>query len=201
MLGTAGRWWPIPVAVGLSLLIQRAAYTGRYEVRGHAAGHLSSGSFVFLAVVVAGVLLWSTPAARRSPLVLVGLAVWLSAGVAIAIGNVLVVDALIDTGQATTSTGGITESSTLSDSHWLANAAPFVAVVGAFVVVFALYLVGAASARLAGVAGVLNVLVPPWILPGSGVILITIACVVLAERTARSTVGRPEVSREIGTAL
>lgn len=87
-MAIARRWWPIPVAIVLSVLVQTAAYTGRYDVSGHAAEHLSSGSFVFLAMVVAGVLLWTTPAARRSPFVLVGLALWLGAGVAIAIGNV-----------------------------------------------------------------------------------------------------------------
>src|SRR5687767_5557498 len=101
------RWWPIPVAVALSIVVQTVLYAGRYDVSGHAAEHLDSGSFVFLATVVAGVLLWTTPAARRSPLVLVGLATWLGAGVAIAVGNVRVVDALIDAGHAITPTGSL----------------------------------------------------------------------------------------------
>lgn len=196
-MGIARRWWPLPVAVGLSLLVQTLAYTGRYDVSGHASGHLSSGTFVFLATVVAGVLLWTTPSARRSPLVLVGLAVWLGAGVAIAIGNARVVDALIDTGQANTPTSQLVESSTVSDAHWLANNAPYVAVVGAFVVVVGIYLVRSASARLAGVAAVLNVLVPPWILPGAGIVLIAVARVVAVEKAARSTEwGHSEASRE-----
>jgi hypothetical protein len=193
VIAIARRWWPIPVAVGLSLLIQTAAYTSRYDVGGHAAGHLSSGSFVFLATVVAGVLLGTTPATRRSAFVLVGLATWLGAGVAIAIGNVRVVDALIDAGQATTSTGNLVESSAVSDSHWLANTAPLLAVAGAFIVVLGMYRVRAASARLAGAAAVLNVLVPPWILPGFGVVVVAIARVVAVEKAARSTTpGSPQ---------
>jgi hypothetical protein len=175
VIGIVRRWWPIPVAVALSIVVQTNVYTGRYDVSGHAAEHLSSGSFVFLATVVAGVLLWTTPAARRSPFVLVGLATWLGAGVAIAIGNVRVVDVLIDAGQATTSTEGLVESSALSDSHWLANTAPFFAVAGAFAVVLGVYLVRAASARLACVAAVFNVLIPYWIVPGFGVVLLAIA--------------------------
>jgi hypothetical protein len=181
------RWWPIPVAVALSIVVQRVVYTGRYDVRGHAAEHLSSGSFVFLATVVAGALLWTTPAARRSPFVLVGLATWLGAGVTIAIGNVRVVDALIDAGQATTPTGSLVETPAVSDAHWLANTAPFIAVAGAFVVVLGVYLVRAASVRLAGVAAVLNVLVPYWIVPGFGVALVAIARVIAADKAARLT--------------
>jgi hypothetical protein len=200
-MGIARRWWPIPVAVALSLLVQTVAYTGRYDVSGHASGHLSSGTFVFLASVVAGVLLWTTPAARRSPLVLGGLAVWSGAGVAIAIGNVRVVDALIDSGQANTSTGSLIESSAVSDAHWLANVAPYIAVAGAFVVVLGVYLVRSASTRLAVIAAVLNVLIPPWILPGFGIVAIAIARIVAVERAARSTGGgHPELSREVSTA-
>jgi len=192
VIGMARRWWPIPAAVALSLLIQTVVYTGRYDVSGHAAEHLDSGSFVFLATVVAGVLLWTTPAARRSPLVLVGLAIWLGAGVAIAIGNVRVVDALIDAGYATSPTGSLVETPAVSDAHWLANTAPLVAIVGAFVVVLGLYLVGAASAGLAGIAAVLNVLIPFWIVPGFGVVLMAIARVVATEKAARSaTPGSP----------
>src|SRR5215210_8000486 len=109
------RWWQVPAAVALSIVVQTVVYTGRYDVGGHAAEHLGSGSFVFLATVVAGTLLWTTPAARRSPFVLGGLATWLGAGVAIAIGNVRVVDALIDAGQATTSTERLVDTPAVSD--------------------------------------------------------------------------------------
>ena len=185
MITMARRWWPIPVAAATSLVVQAVIYTGRYDVSGHASGHLDSGSFVFFATVVAAVLLWTTPAARRSPVVLVGLVTWLGAGVAIAIGNARVVDALIDAGQANTPTEGLVESAAVSDAHWLANTAPFVAVAGAFIVVLGMYLVRAASVALASVAAVLNVLIPPWILPGFGVVLLTIARVVATEKAAR----------------
>jgi hypothetical protein len=68
------RWWLLPVAVALSILLQMTLYTSRFDVSGHAAEHVGSGSFIFLATVVAGVLLWTTPTARRSPIVLLGLA-------------------------------------------------------------------------------------------------------------------------------
>ena len=118
------RWWPVPAVIGATVVLQQVTYSGRYDVGGHAAEHLGSGAFVFLAGAVAGLLLWLTPDARRSPIVLVGLAVWLAAGVAIAVGNVEVVDALIDSGQATTSTDALNETEAVSDAHGLANTAP-----------------------------------------------------------------------------
>src|SRR4051812_32082799 len=97
-----GRWWPLPVVVITTIVVQQVAYTSRYDVSGHASGHLSSGSFIFLAVVVSFVLLWSSPPTRRAPLVVCGVAAWLAAGVAIVVGNVRVVDVLIDLGQGRT---------------------------------------------------------------------------------------------------
>lgn len=186
VVAIARRWWPIPVAVAVSVLVQTVIYTGRYDVSGHAAEHLSSGSFVFLATVVAGVLLWTTPRARRSPVVLVGMAIWLAAGVAVAIGNARVIDALIAAGESTTSTGSLVETPALTEAHWLANTAPFAAIAGAFVIVLGVYLVRAASVALAAVAAVLNVLIPYWIVPGFGVAAIAVARVIATEKAANA---------------
>ena len=180
------RWWPLPVVVVAVVVVQQLAYTSRYDVSGHASGHLDSGSFVFLATVASFVLLWSTPATRRLPLVLVGIAAWLAAGLAIAIGNVRVVDVLIDTGQRSTPTGSIVGSARLDDAHWLADNAPYVAVLAAMVIVAGLWRAGLVSTRLTVVCGVLNVLVPPWIIPGVGVVIATIARCVAREREARA---------------
>ncbi|HEX4906835.1 MAG TPA: hypothetical protein VFU93_15380 [Acidimicrobiales bacterium] len=180
------RWWPVPASIGASLVLQQVAYTGRYDVGGHASEHLGSGSFVFLATAVSGLLLWLAPAARRSPIVVVGLAAWLAAGVAIAIGNVRVVEALIDSGQAATSTDLLQETTVISDAHDLANTAPLYAVVAAMAATFGLQHVGAISRRLAVVAAVLNVLIPYWLVPGFGVVVATVAVGIRRERTARA---------------
>jgi hypothetical protein len=174
--------------VAVALEVQQLTYSGRYDVGGHASEHLVSGAFVYMATAVTGLLLWLTPAARRSAIVVVGLAAWLAAGVAIAIGNVQVVDALIDSGQAFTSTDALRDTVGVSDAHDLANTAPLYAVVAAMVVTFGLYRVGAASVRLASIAAVLNVLIPYWIIPGFGVVVITIARAVARERAARARV-------------
>lgn len=179
------RWWPVPVAIATVLVLQQLVYTGRYDVGGHAGEHLGSGSFVFLAAVVAAVLLWTAPAARRSPFVLVGLAAWLGTGVAIAIGNAQVVDALIESGQAFTPTDSLRDTVAVSDAHDLANTAPLYAVGAAMVATFGLYRVGVASTTLAIVAAVLNVLIPYWIVPGFGLAVIAVGACIARERAAR----------------
>jgi hypothetical protein len=181
-----GRWWPLPVIVAATIIVQQVTYTSRYDVSGHAAGHLSSGSFVFLAVVVSFVLLWASPAARRAPLVLCGVAAWLAAGIGIVVGNVRIVDVLVDLGQGRTPTGAIVGSARLDDAHWLADTAPYIAVVAAMVIVAGLWRAGLVSMRFATVCAVLNVLVPPWILPGFGVVVATVARCIAREREARA---------------
>jgi hypothetical protein len=172
------RWWPLAAGLLAVLVVQRLAYTDRYDVGGHAAEHLGSGSFVFFATFVSGVLLWLAPSARRSPIVLIGLAAWLAAGVAIAIGNVQVVDALIESGQAFTGTDSLRDVAAVSDAHGLADSAPLVAVAAAMVVTFGLHHSGVISTRVAIVAAVLNVLIPYWIVPGFGLAVVAgVLCV------------------------
>ena len=179
------RWWPLPAAVAAALVVQQVAYTGRYDVGGHAAEHLSSGWFVFLATVVAGVLLWTTPSARRDAVVLIGLAGWLAAGMAILVGNVRVVDALVDAGQGRTPTDSLRAGPAVGAAHHLADTAPLYAVIAALVIVLGLYLRRAISRRLGIVAAVLNVLFPPWIVPGLGVVVVAAARCVARERADR----------------
>ena len=185
MIVLVRRWWPIPVAVVAAVILQQLFLTSRYDVRGHAGEHLGSASFVFLAMVVAGVLLWTTPVALRSPIVLVGLAIWLGAGVAVAVGNVRVVDVLIDSGQAHTPNDLVRDSAALTNAHDLANTAPLLAVLGAMVVTFGVFRARAVSGRVAAVAAGLNILVPYWVVPGFGVVVLAGVRVVARERAAR----------------
>jgi hypothetical protein len=190
VLDVVRRWWPVPVFVATSIAVQQATYTGRWDVGGHASGHLASGTFVFFASVVAALLLWLSPPARHSSLVLAGIVTWLGAGIAIAIGNVRVVDALIDSGQVHTPTDDLVGSEALSDAHWLADNAPYVAALGGILILGGLLLAGAVSRRLAIACALLTVLVPPWMMPGVGVVVATIALAVAREREARKSTHR-----------
>ena len=87
------RWWPMPVLLATSLVVQKALFESRYDVSGHAAEHLSSASVAFFAFALVAILLYVTPLARRQPLVLVTSAMWLFSTVLVLVGNVRVVDA------------------------------------------------------------------------------------------------------------
>jgi len=53
----ARRWSPVPALLGSSLVIQKLFFESRYDVAGHAAGHLSSATAPFFATAVV-ILLW-----------------------------------------------------------------------------------------------------------------------------------------------
>jgi hypothetical protein len=65
------RWWPVPVLLATSLVVQKALFESRFDVSGHAAEHLSSATAAFPAFALVAILLYVTPPARRQPLVLV----------------------------------------------------------------------------------------------------------------------------------
>ena len=71
------RWWPVPVLLAVSIIVQKAFVESRYDVSGHAAEHLQGATVVFPAFVIIAVLLYATPGARRQPLVLGACAMWL----------------------------------------------------------------------------------------------------------------------------
>jgi hypothetical protein len=184
VLDVLRRWWPVAAFVAVSVAVQRMTYTDRWDVGGHASEHLASGTFVFFASVVAATLLWLSAPARRSLIVIIGVVTWLGAGVAIAAGNVRVVDALIDSGQAWTSTDDVVGSRAIDDAHFLANNAPYVAVLGALAIILGLLLAGAVARGLAIACALLTVVIPPWILPGVGVVVATVALGIAREREA-----------------
>jgi hypothetical protein len=170
-----GRWWPVPVVLCGSLVIQKVFFESRYDVAGHAAGHLSSASTFFFACAVVIILLWATPSALREPDVLVACAAWLAATALVLVGNVRVVDALVDAGLGQTPTGSIPASADIEAAHDLANLAPWCAVITALGVTAALWWRGHVSTRVAVGAAVGTVLIPPWIVPGAGVIVLVVA--------------------------
>lgn len=181
------RWWPIAVLLAGSVVIQKAFFESRYDVAGHAAGHLSSASAPFFGFAVVSVLLFVTPRARRQVLVLVASAGWLAATVLVLIGNVRVVDALVRAGQGRTPTDALVEDGRVESARDLANLAPFVGVAAALALVGVLFLYRYISVRLAIGAAVLSVVFPPWIIPGAGVLVVTVARCVSYQRAATPT--------------
>jgi len=48
------RWWPVPVLLASSRVVQNVVFESRYDVSGHAAEHLASASVPFAAFAVGG---------------------------------------------------------------------------------------------------------------------------------------------------
>jgi len=165
------------VVLASSIVVQTLLFESRYDVSGHAAGHLSSATAPFGAFALVAILLWSTPTGRRQPDVLVACLAWLAATVLVLVGNVRVVDALVDAGLGRAPTEGLPDVA----DHGLANLAPWLAVVAAVTMAGVFWRRGHVSRRVAVGSALLSVVFPPWIIPGAGVLVLVVArCIVYA---------------------
>ena len=172
------RWWPIPALLILSLVVQKSLFESRYDVSGHAAGHLGSSTGIFLAVPIVLILVWVLDVDRFRPSILCGVVVWLIGLVGVLIGNVRVVNAI---GAANWT---LEEADRLGGSrpgfnsgHDLAEVSSFIAVAGALLLIASVWRARLVGRRVAIVCVVLSVLIPPWIFPGAGVVVLAIAVV------------------------
>jgi hypothetical protein len=180
------RWWPVAVLLAISLVVQKAFFESRYDVSGHAGEHLSSATVAFPAFALVAILLVVTPCARRQPIVLVTSAIWLVSTVLVLVGNVRVVDALVRAGMADTPTSQLVEDATIDSAHDLANLAPWLGVLAALALTGALWRYRHITGRVAIGAAILSVIFPPWIVPGAGVLVVTIARCLAFHRAART---------------
>lgn len=181
----ARRWWPVPAFLAASLVAQKVLLESRYEISGHAAEHLASAGVIFAGSALVAILFYVTPGARRAPLVLLTSAAWLVGLILVLIGNVRVVDALVEAGMAHTSTSRLVENVTIASAHDLANSAPRLGVVAALGLTAALWRGRHISGRVAMGAGVLSVVFPPWVMPGAGVLVLVVARAMSHHRSFR----------------
>lgn len=191
LVAIARRWWPIPVLLGGSLVIQKVLFESRYDVSGHAAGHLSSATAPFAAAAVLIILVWATPAGRRQADVIVACAAWFAATVLVLVGNVRVVDDLVDAGLGQAGTDDIPDTA----DHGLANLAMWLAVIAAVALAAVFWRRGHVSLRVAAGAAILSGVFPPWIIPGAGVIVLAVArCIAWARRSSEAVTAKGEAS-------
>ena len=169
------RWWPVPALIVSSVVVQKTLFESRYDVSGHAAEHLSSANAPFAAFALVAILMFVTPQARRQPVVLVAGAARLASTVLVLVGNVRVVDALVGAGMGHTPTSQLVPDANVESAHDLANLAPWLAVLAALALTGALWRYRHVSGRVAIGSAVVNVIFPPWILPGAGVLVLTVA--------------------------
>jgi hypothetical protein len=178
LLALLRRWWPIPAILIVSLVVQKTLFESRYDVSGHAAGHLGSSTAIFFAVAIVLILLWVLDRDRLRPSILGGCIVWLAGLVGVLVGNVRVVDAI------GTNNWSFEEADLLGGArpgydsgHDLAQVSSFVAVAGAWLLIASVWRAGAVSGRVAIVCAALSIVIPPWIFPGAGVVVLTFAVV------------------------
>lgn len=166
-----------------SLTVQKLVFESRYDVSGHAAEHLSSATAPFAAFAAVVILLWATPTARSQADVLIAYSAWLAATVLVLVGNVRVVDDLVDAGLGHAPTEGLPDVA----DHGLANLAPWLAVVAAVAMASVLWRRGHVSLRVALGAGLLSVVFPPWIIPGAGVVVLVVARCIAKARSLKQS--------------
>ena len=162
LVAVARRWWPVPVVIAGSIVVQKLLFESRYDVSGHAAGHLSSAT----------------------PAVIVACLAWLAATVLVLVGNVRVVEALVDAGLGHAPTTGLPDVA----DHGLANLAPWLAVVAAVAMAGVFWQRNHVSRNVAIGSGLLSVVFPPWIIPGAGVLVLVVARCIAYEKSSRSAV-------------
>jgi hypothetical protein len=164
----------------VSIVVQKLLFESRYDVSGHAAGHLSSATAPFGAFAFVAILLWTTPTGQRQPAIIVACLAWLATTVLVLIGNVRVVEALVDAGLGHAPTEGLPDVA----DHGLANLAPWLAVVAAVAMAGVFWQRGHVSRNVAIGSGLLSVVFPPWIIPGAGVLVLVVARCIAYEKSS-----------------
>jgi hypothetical protein len=174
-------WWPVPAFIALSVLVQ-TRFMSRYDVGGHAAEHLQSSTAPLMAAAVIGILVWATPGALRQADIMLAAIAWFATTVAVSVGNLRVVNQLVSAGYGFTPTSSVPD---IAD-HSLANTSIWWAVAAAVVLVAAFrrrHHIG----NTATAGACFAMIVPPWVIPGAGVIVLAVVrCALHAkERAAR----------------
>lgn len=179
-------WWPVP-AMLVPVLVAQIVWFGHYHATGHAAGHLVSATTIFGVVFALAVLVWASPSLlrRRWELWVLVACVAVSALIP-TIGNLRVVDAIGTrdwTDDQASANGPLRPG--FGSGHDLAERGVWL------VIGFAVLLAGwfwfkhGVRTGVAIAAIILSLIFPPWIFPGAGSIVLTVATVVRRARRLR----------------
>ena len=173
-------WWPVPALIAAALIAQQLLLSSRYDVGGHAAEHLTGASAPFMAAAVLSILFWATPRARRQVDLLAAAGLWFATTLLVMMGNLRVVDDLVAAGYSRTPTGSVPDVA----DHSLANSSVWYAAAVALLLVAAWRSRRHIGNRATIGAVVTTVIIPPWIIPGAGVIVLVIVRLVQRGRAA-----------------
>ena len=173
-------WWPVPPLIATALFAQQVLLSSRYDVGGHAGEHLAGASAPFMAAAIVSILFWATPRARRQIDLLVAAGAWFATTLLVMVGNLRVVDDLVAAGYSRTPTDSVPDVA----DHSLANSSVWYAAGAALLLVAAWRRRRHIGNRATIGAIVTTVIIPPWIIPGAGVIVLAIVRLVQRGRVA-----------------
>ena len=185
--------WPVPVFLAVVLTAQ-SIWIGRYNVEGHAAGHLGSATTIFAGTFMIAVIVWAIPAGRRRDLLTGACAVLLLAGqLLVLFGNVQVVDAIAGNNWTDEQADALGASAPgFEAGHSLAGRGAWLAVGASILLAVVLARRRVVSSRVAIGAAAVSVVVPYFIAPGAGIVVLAVSlCVEKVRAIDRSADGRP----------
>jgi hypothetical protein len=179
----ARNWWPVPAMLAPIVAVQMI-WLDRYNATGHAAGHLASATMIFGVVFLLAVIVWaSPPPIRRRPVLWI-----LAAGVAASsliptIGNLRVVDAIGGdnwTDSQASASGPLRPG--FVSGHALAERGVWFVIGSAVALAGWLWFIHAVRKGIGVSAIILSLIFPPWIFPGAGIIVLSVATVMTRAR-------------------
>jgi len=186
-------WWPV-AAFLVPVLVAQALWSGRYEVAGHAADHLQSATPVFPMIFLSAVLLWALPGrGRRDRLLWLLLAAAIASCLVVLVGNVQVIE-VIDGATWTDAQASQLGPARpgFESGHDLAQLGAWGAVLATMLAAGLLWQRRLVSAKVAAAAAAVSLLVPSFIAPGAGIVVLAVSAALAHargdRRLARSTV-------------
>jgi hypothetical protein len=179
-------WWPV-AAFLVPVLVVQTGWSARYDVAGHAADHLQSATPVFPMVFLSAVLLWALPGhGRRDLLLWLLLAAAIASCLVVMAGNVRVIDAIDGATWSDTQASQLGPTRPGFESgHDLAALGAWGAVLATMLAAGLLWRRGLASAKVAAAAAVVSLVVPYFIAPGAGVVVLVVSAAVARARDLR----------------
>ena len=180
------QWWPAAAIFGCALIAQKLSLSG-YEARGHAAGHLGSAGALFPMMAVFAVIVWVSASVRRRPAVwAIGLV--LSAGLVLRlVGDLRVVNAINGEiwSDAQADVLGPARAG-FSSGHDMTQVGSLIAVLATVVLALILRARRQVGHRVAVAAIVVSVVIPYFIIPGAGIVVLAVALCVDRFRRQKS---------------
>ena len=191
LVKTLERWWPAPAFLTGSVVAQIVLRPDPTPV-GHAAGHYSNATVLFAIAPAVGITIWaSTADLRRRPSFWFLNASVLASIVVVHVANMRVVNAIGNERWTNDQASALGPSRPgFESAHVLTERAEWASAAIVFVLAVCLARWHALPASVTAAAMVASLIVPPWIFPARGLVIIAIGS--LYQRAKRPTPERTD---------